>query len=76
MASMAENHAMRLCEGRSINEIARLARLSRNTIKKRLKVPQGVQPKYGRLQVPTKSALNNPVSLVVACSPGDGRWCE
>jgi hypothetical protein len=41
---------------KSISEIARLTSLSRNTIKKWLKVPQGTQPRYRRGRVPTKLA--------------------
>ena len=54
MALMGKIRAMRLREGKSISEIARLTSLSRNTIKKWLKVPQGTQPKYRRPPVPTK----------------------
>jgi len=54
MALMGKIRAMRMREGKSISEIARLTSLSRNTIKKWLKVPQGAQPKYRRPKVPTK----------------------
>jgi len=54
MALMGKIRAMRLREGKSISEISRLTSLSRNTIKKWLKVPQGTQPKYRRPAVPTK----------------------
>jgi transposase len=54
MALMGKIRAMRLREGKSISEISRLTSLSRNTIKKWLKVPQGTQPKYRRPEVPTK----------------------
>jgi transcriptional regulator with XRE-family HTH domain len=46
MVLMGKIRAMRMREGKSISEIARLTSLSRNTIKKWLKVPQGTQPLY------------------------------
>ena len=41
MAMMGKIRAMHLRDGKSISEIARLTSLSRNTIKKWLKAPQG-----------------------------------
>jgi len=54
MALMGKIRAMHMREGKTISEISRLTSLSRNTIKKWLKVPQGTQPKYRRPEVPTK----------------------
>jgi len=41
-------------DGKSISEIARLTSLSRNTIEKWWKAPQGAAPGYQRRDVPTK----------------------
>ncbi|MDD5632627.1 MAG: IS21 family transposase, partial [Methylococcales bacterium] len=38
----------------SINEIARRTRLSRNTVKKWLRQPNGSEPAYQRRSMPTK----------------------
>jgi transposase len=54
MALMGKIRGMHFRDGKSISEISRLTSLSRNTIKKWLKVPQGTQPKYRRPEVPTK----------------------
>jgi transposase len=54
MALMGKIRGMHFRDGKSISEIARLTSLSRNTIKKWLKVAQGVQPRYRRPEVPTK----------------------
>ena len=56
MAMMGKVRSMHLREGKSISEIARRTSLSRNTIKKWLKAPQGAQPKYRRRPMPTKLA--------------------
>jgi transposase-like protein len=48
MALMGKFRAMYMRQGKTISEISRLTSLSRNTIKKWLKVPQGTQPKYRR----------------------------
>jgi transposase len=47
MAMMGKIRSMHFRQGKSISEIARLTSLSRNTIKKWLKAPQGAEPKYG-----------------------------
>ena len=55
MALLGKIRGMRLRDGKSISEISRLTSLSRNTIKKWLKMPQGAAaPKYRRRDVPTK----------------------
>lgn len=54
MALMGKIRGMHFRDGKSISEIARLTSLSRNTIKKWLRAPQGAQPKYRRPAVPTK----------------------
>ncbi len=54
MALMGKIRAMHMREGKTISEISRLTSLSRNTIKKWLKMPQGTQPKYRRPETPTK----------------------
>ena len=54
MALMGKIRGMHFRDGKSISEISRLTSLSRNTIKRWLKVPQGAQPKYRRPEVPTK----------------------
>ncbi len=54
MALMGKIRGMHFRDGKSISEIARLTSLSRNTIKKWLKTPQGSQPKYRRRDVPIK----------------------
>ena len=56
MAMMGKIRSMHFRQGKSISEIARLTSLSRNTIKKWLKAPQGAQPKYRRREMPTKLA--------------------
>jgi transposase len=56
MAMMGKIRSMHFRQGKSISEIARLTSLSRNTIKKWLKAPQGAQPKYRRAAMPTKLA--------------------
>jgi len=56
MAMMGKIRSMHFRQGKSISEIARLTSLSRNTIKKWLKAPQGVQPKYRRRPMSTKLA--------------------
>ncbi|MCU0919798.1 MAG: helix-turn-helix domain-containing protein, partial [Burkholderiaceae bacterium] len=48
MAMMGKIRSMHFRQGKSISEIARLTSLSRNTIKKWLKAPQGAEPKYRR----------------------------
>ena len=54
MAMMSKIRLMRFRHGKSISEIARLTSLSRNTVKKWLKAPQGAEPKYERRAMPTK----------------------
>ena len=54
MALIGKIRGMYFCDGKSISEIARLTSLSRNTIKKWLKRPQGTAPKYQRCDVPKK----------------------
>lgn len=54
MAMMSKIRSMHFRQGKSISEIARLTSLSRNTIKKWLKAPQGAEPKYRRGVMPTK----------------------
>jgi transposase len=56
MAMMGKIRSMHFRQGKSISEIARLTSLSRNTIKKWLKAPQGVEPKFRRGPMPTKLA--------------------
>lgn len=56
MAMMGKIRSMHFRQGKSISEIARLTSLSRNTIKKWLKAPQGAEPKYRRGPMPTKLA--------------------
>ncbi len=56
MALMGKIRGMRLRDGKSISEISRLTSLSRNTIKKWLKKPQGAAPKYQRRDLSTKLA--------------------
>ena len=56
MAMMSKIRSMHFRQGKSISEIARLTSLSRNTIKKWLKAPQGAQPKYRRREMPRKLA--------------------
>jgi transcriptional regulator with XRE-family HTH domain len=46
MGLMSKIRSMRFRQGKSISEIARLTSLSRNTIKKWLKAPQGAEPRY------------------------------
>lgn len=54
MALMGKIRGMHFRDGKSISEIARLTSLSRNTIKKWLRSPQGSEPKYERRDGPTK----------------------
>jgi transposase len=54
MALMGKIRGMYFRDGKSISEIARLTSLSRNTIKRWLKVAPGTQPKYRRPEVPIK----------------------
>ena len=54
MALIGKIRGMHFRDGKSISEIARLTSLSRNTIKKWLKAPQGAQPRYQRRNGPTK----------------------
>ena len=54
MALIGKVRAMRLRDGKSISEIARLTSLSRNTVKKWLKARPGAVPKYQRREMPTK----------------------
>ncbi len=56
MAMMGKIRSMHFRQGKSISEIARLTSLSRNTIKKWLKAPQGAEPKYRRREMPSKLA--------------------
>jgi transposase len=56
MAMSGKIRSMHFRQGKSISEIARLTSLSRNTIKKWLKAPQGAEPKYRRREMPTKLA--------------------
>jgi len=56
MALIGKIRGMRMRDGKSISEISRLTSLSRNTIKKWLKVPQCAAPKYRRRDVSTKLA--------------------
>ena len=56
MAMMGKIRSMHFRQGKSISEIARLTSLSRNTIKKWLKAPQGAEPQYRRREMPTKLA--------------------
>jgi transposase len=56
MIMMSKIRSMHFRQGKSISEIARLTSLSRNTIKKWLKAPQGAQPKYRRQPGTTKLA--------------------
>ena len=51
MALTGKIRALREREGKSISEIARRTCLSRNTIKKWLKVPADAQPKHWRQHV-------------------------
>ena len=48
MALIGKIRGMRMRDGKSISEISRLTRLSRNTIKKWLSTPQSATPKYRR----------------------------
>ncbi len=54
MIMYAKIRRMYFREQLSINEIARRTSLSRNTIKKWLRVPEGSEPSYQRQQKPTK----------------------
>ena len=56
MVLMGKIRSMHFRQGKSISEIARLTGLSRNTIKKWLKAPQGSEPRYRRGPMPTKLA--------------------
>jgi len=56
MALMSKIRSMHLRQGKSISEIARLTSLSRNTVKKWLKAPQGAEPRYRRAEMPKKLA--------------------
>ena len=56
MAMMGKIRSMYFRGGKTISEIARLTSLSRNTIKKWLKAPQGAQPRYRRREMPSKLA--------------------
>ncbi len=56
MALIGKIRGMRLRDGKSISEISRLTSLSRNTIKKWLKTPQALAPKYRRSDGATKLA--------------------
>ena len=56
MALIGKIRGMRMRDGKSISEISRLTSLSRNTIKKWLKTPQGSVPRYRRQDVSTKLA--------------------
>lgn len=56
MGMMSKIRSMYFRERKKISEIARLTSLSRNTIKKWLRAPQGSQPKYRRRPMPTKLA--------------------
>ena len=56
MALIGKIRGMRMRDGKSISEISRLTRLSRNTIKKWLNTPQSATPKYRRCEVSTKLA--------------------
>jgi transposase len=57
MIMYAKIRRMYFREQLSINEIARRTSLSRNTIKKWLRVPEGSEPSYQRQQKPTKLTL-------------------
>src|SRR6516165_8546642 len=54
MALLGKIRRLYFRDGVSINEIARRTSLSRNTIKRWLKAPQGATPKYRRSEVTTK----------------------
>ena len=54
MAMLGKIRGMYYRDGKTISEIARLTSLSRNTVKKWLKAPQGGEPKYRRREVPKK----------------------
>ena len=54
MALMGKIRGMHLRDGKSISEIARLTSLSRNTVERWLRAPQGATPKDRRREVPTK----------------------
>ena len=54
MALLGKIRRLYFRDGVSINEIARRTSLSRNTIKRWLKAPQGATPKYRRREVLTK----------------------
>ena len=56
MGLLSKIRSMRFRQGKSISEIARLTSLSRNTIKKWLKAPQGAEPRYRRVRMPKKLA--------------------
>jgi transposase len=56
MALIGKIRGMRMRDGKSISEISRLTSLSRNTIKKWLRTPQGAAPRYRRRDVSTKLA--------------------
>ena len=56
MALIGKVRGMKMRDGRSISEISRLTSLSRNTIKKWLKEPQGATPRYRRRDGETKLA--------------------
>ena len=56
MGLMSKIRSLRFRQGKSISEIARLTSLSRNTIKKWLKAPQGAEPRYRRVRMPKKLA--------------------
>jgi transposase len=54
MAMLGKIRGMYYRDGKTISEISRLTSLSRNTIKKWLKAPQGSEPKYRRGEVSKK----------------------
>lgn len=56
MGMYAKIRRMHFREGLTISEIQRRTSLSRNTIKKWLREPEGSEPKYQRDEAPTKIA--------------------
>jgi transposase len=54
MVHLGKIRRMFLRDGMSFSEIARRTGLSRNTVKRWLKVPEGTQPGYRRPPTPTK----------------------
>ena len=71
MALIGKIRGMRLRDGKPVSEISRLTSLSRNTIKKWLKTPQRLAPKYRRSDAATK--LSPFIEALVQALEVDGR---